>query len=166
MTRLHLHLVKSLRVYRFDGSVGVFRDFPHYKLIVNHSHSCGPLWGDRPCPIAPMGILPRFWFCIIFGAAGVGGSFLLGAEGIFPLVSSASAISSSCTPLLLCRRARLGGTLIDRFWAALAGCGLGGPGAMGTTPPAFEPVEVPVAPLALDAVAPTDPVDLGDSESA
>lgn len=99
-------------------------------------------------------------------------SFLLTVEGVLPLVSSASAISKSVTPpLLSCLRLRLGGAVAVRLCvvfavlAALAACVLGGPGAIGTTPPDLEAPGVAVAPFALVAPAPTDPVDLGDSES-
>ena len=45
-------------------------------------------------------------------------------------------------------------------------CALGGPGAIATTPLDFEALDVAVAPFAFVAPEPTDPVDLGDSESA
>src|SRR6202034_3338197 len=91
--------------------------------------------------------------------------------GAFPLVSSASTISSSCIPALLCLRSRFGATLTPRFGAELAdgaACGLGGPGAIGITP--LLPPAIPPGTLltALETAVPpvTDPVaDLGDSES-
>lgn len=88
--------------------------------------------------------------------------------GAFPLVSSESPISSS-GPLLLCRRRRFGATLLTgragagAVAGAVVGGGLGGPGAMGTTPPLAEPA-APDAELLPTLV--TDPaVDFGDSES-
>lgn len=149
-----------------------------YKLIVNHSytaivskiaaslgiclrtHSAGP--DDcKPWPIAPIGSAPRF--CPGKGLeVAMAVSFL--RNGALPLVSSASAISSSCDSLLLCPRFRLGATVTPRDWAKLTELlDLGGPGAMGTTPLGFDEVGV----VAEDRLLPpADPVDFGDSESA
>jgi hypothetical protein len=97
-------------------------------------------------------------------------SFLL-AVGALPAVSSASPISNSCVPLLLCGRALLGATFVPRLCAeevVLEACDLGGPGAIGTTPP---DLPLPAAELEPPAFADEDPpptelVDLGDSDSA
>jgi hypothetical protein len=113
--------------------------------------------------MAPIGRAPRFWLGNGLGAA-IGASFL--RTGAFPLVSSASAISNSCVPLLLCARARLGAMLGPRGWiAVIVLLFLGGPGAIGTTPPDFE-FEEAGARLTLDDTPPPDPVDFGDSDSA
>jgi hypothetical protein len=95
--------------------------------------------------------------------------------GVFPFVSSASAISSSWppAPALLCRRGRFDCTngffeAVEELavWDAAA---FGGPGAIGTTP-AFDAAEA-VAALFAVGTAVLLPVtlpllDFGDSESA
>lgn len=82
----------------------------HHKLMVSHSHSAGP--DDcKPWPMAPMGRAPRF--CPGKGLdVAMAVSFL--RNSALPLVSSASAISSSCDSLLLCPRFRLGATATPR----------------------------------------------------
>lgn len=102
-----------------------------------------------------------------------GGSFFLavGIATAFPFVSSISPISSSFISALLCLRSRFNCTLFaPRFGAELIdaeACGLGGPGAIGTTPlliPAMPP-DALLAVLAAVVLPLTDPVDFGDSES-
>jgi hypothetical protein len=94
-------------------------------------------------------------------------SFLLAPCGALPAVSSASAISSSCMPLLLCLRTLFGGAFALRLCEVLAVvvC-FGGPGAIGTTPPDLAAPGVGMAVVALEEPPPTEPVDFGDSESA
>ena len=83
------------------------------------------------------------------------------------MVSSASAISSSCDSVLLIPRARRGAAIEPRDGGAVVVFpALGGPGAIGTTPPVFElatpaATETPVLGRSF-----TEPVDFGDSESA
>lgn len=84
-----------------------------------------------------------------------------------PLVSSASAISNSCPPALLCRRGRFGGTLVLRLvtLALEAGWVFGGPGAIGTAALGAT-VAGAVAVVVVVVLPPADPaVDFGDSES-
>jgi hypothetical protein len=91
----------------------------------------------------------------------------LRSGGAFPFVSSASAISSSCDPLLLWPRARRGATLAPRFCGAgIELPSFGGPGAIGTTPPFLEFGAPAAAELAVEGLSPIELVDLGDSESA
>lgn len=117
--------------------------------------------------MAPIGREPKFWFW--FGKAldvAIAVSFLR-SGGARPLVSSASAISSSCDSVLLIPRARRGAAIEPRDGGAVVVFpALGGPGAIGTTPPVFElatpaATETPVLGRSF-----TEPVDFGDSESA
>lgn len=91
----------------------------------------------------------------------------LRSGGARPFVSSASAISSSCEPLLLWPRARRGATFPPRSCGAVVALpALGGPGAIGTTPPVFEFGALDATETAVLGLSPMEPVDFGDSESA
>jgi hypothetical protein len=111
-----------------------------------------------------MGREPKFWFGNALGVA-MAVSFLRSA-GALPLVSSASAISNSCDPLLLWPRARRGVTMGRFCEAVLVLPAFGGPGAIGITPPFFEFGAPAAEELAVLGLSPMEPVDLGDSESA
>lgn len=132
-----------------------------YKLIVSHSHSCGPDW-DTPCPKVP----GKSCCCGFMVEDLEDEDFAIDLL----LDSSASPISKSGILTLLCRRSRFGWTVTPRASVAFEAfcCDFGGPGAMGTTPP------LPAAAPAIPGPVPAEPppelpiepvVDFGDSDS-
>lgn len=148
----------------------IFMSLVDYKLIVSHSHSCGPVVPPGviigPCWLLPMAtilwlimgrcIMPKLLEDMPPGSDVMAGVLprdripSLEPVDVFPGLSKSIAGDMSAPPLLLCLRWRFDDTFTtgrDMAEAPGPGVGFGGAAAIGITPfPPIPPADEPVLP--------------------